>query len=193
MEELVKRLFGEKDSLTIDEFTKAATGLKLYALADGGYVKEEKFQTEADKLKKANDELKALREATDGDEGLKRQVATLTEQLTTANTALTDTGSRLTAAERTALVADKAAYLAPKMRRMLIEDAKALTSETVDFSTALDKVLAEDADYAAPAPSDDGTPAPVIFASGAPTTGKPATAEDPIVAAVAAKLGSPIK
>lgn len=64
--EYLKKLFGDKPSMTLEELTKAAEGnteAKFVDLKDGGYVDEGKFKGLENQLSTANTTIKDLQEA----------------------------------------------------------------------------------------------------------------------------------
>ena len=77
-----KKLFGDKESMTLDEITQAADGFKeakFVDLSEGGYVDEGKYSDVSAKLFTANSTIKTLREAAQAFEGV--DVADLKRQL----------------------------------------------------------------------------------------------------------------
>ena len=192
-------LFGDADSLTLEQFKAKLAGRKVVDLADGDYVGKEKFDAEVKKAKEAAkaaaDELADLKAATDGDDGLRKQLDAAVARADLAvkerDDALRERDGvtvRLTSAERAARVSEKV----PDRRfaRLALLDAEALVTDEVDFDTALDKVLADNPDYA-PAPDEDGK-TPIRVDTGAPNPGKPpAKAEDKDLAAFVEGLHIP--
>lgn len=80
--EFFKKLFGDKESMTLDELTQAADGFKnakFVDLNEGGYVDEGKYSDVSAKLFTANSTIKTLREAAQAFEGV--DVADLKRQL----------------------------------------------------------------------------------------------------------------
>ena len=80
--DFLKKLFGDKESMTLDELTQAADGFKnakFVDLNEGGYVDEGKYSDVSAKLFTANSTIKTLREAAQAFEGV--DVADLKRQL----------------------------------------------------------------------------------------------------------------
>jgi len=183
-----KALFGDAESLSLEDFEAKVAGKKIVDLSEGGYVAKEKFDAEVKKHKDAatavTAELTDLKAATDGDDGLKKQVATLTEKLAAETQRAEEAVTKATRSERMEAVRGKASHLPPKLLRTLYDDALALVSDDVDFDTALSKAIESDPDYA---PSDE-QPAPARLSSGKPGQGKP-DAPDPLAAALGKGLG----
>ncbi len=182
-----KKLFGDADSLTLDEIEKKLAGTKLVDLSEGGYISKEKYDADTGKLKEAataaTKELDDLKAATDGDEGLKKQIATLTEQLEAEKQNAAEASSKLTKSERMAAVSAKVKDA--KLARLAYLDAEALVSDTLDFDAALEKVIADDPDYT---PADDDADPIGRIGTGKPIKGKP-DAPDPLADALAKGLG----
>ena len=191
-------LFGDADSLTLEQFKAKLAGRKVVDLADGDYVGKEKFDAEVKKAKEAAkaaaDELADLKAATDGDDGLRKQLDAAVARADLAVKERDDAlrerdgvAKRLTSAERAARVSAKV----PDRRfaRLALLDAEALVTDEVDFDTALDKVLADNPDYA-PAPDEDGK-TPIRVDTGAPNPGKPPSAEsDPFLERLESHTGT---
>lgn len=155
-----KAIFGDKESLSLSELEKALEGKKLVDLSEGGYVSKEKFDDEARKAKKVLDEAKAaeatarkeldeLKRKTEGEDGLEGQL----KKLADANAEL---AKRLDAADAAVLRANREKLVAtkvsnPKLAKLALIEAEALVSDDLDFAAALDKVIADDKEYTAPA------------------------------------------
>lgn len=196
--DFIKLLFGTGDdaktTLTPDEVSAAIKGMKLIDLSEGEYVAKEKFETADAKRKAVEADLKKLKDAGDGDEGLKSQIATLerekAEAITRAEAAekdLTTASTQVLAAQRADVVREKAGHLPAKMQRLLREDAEKLVTDEFDFAAAVDKVVADDEDYAAPA--DDGKPTKKVSTGG--STKARESDEDEATAAVDAVFDTP--
>lgn len=182
-----KALFGDAESLTLDEFEAKVAGKKLVDLTEGEYVSKEKFD-KAEKAKKdAIAELTDLKAATDGDDGLKRQLDTANNQLAEAVKRAEAAEGKAAKAERMEAIRTKAPHLSAKLARTLYDDALALMSDDTDFAEAIEKAIEADADYA-PASDDGGKQPPVRMKSGNPGQGAPDT-PDPNAAAFAKGLG----
>jgi hypothetical protein len=186
----LKALFGDKDSLTLDELVKATASMKLVDLNEGLYVGKDKFEASEAKAKKAKDaadaataELADVKKAAEGDGGTEAQIKALNERLETESKARQDAESRATRKEREATVSKFVA--SPKLQRTLLDDAIALMDDGTDFDAAVAKAIAADPDYA-PKVEDDEASKPVRLGMGKAPTGKPA---DPDVALEAFKKG----
>jgi hypothetical protein len=171
----IRKLLGEDSDVTDDQISAAFKGTKFYDVNEGGYISQEKVDrlvaTQKDRADKAETELTDLKAATDGDDGLKKQVATLTEENGKLKTQLGETSGELTKAQRTALVNEKLSHLSPKLRRLAMQDAGELVTDSLDFAAALEKVVADDPDYAAPATDEeDDEEEPIV--TGKVSTGK---------------------
>lgn len=80
--DFLKALYGDKESMTLNELTQAAEGFKgakFVDLKDGGYVDEGKYSDVSAKLFTANSTIKTLREAAQAFDGV--DVADLQRQL----------------------------------------------------------------------------------------------------------------
>lgn len=80
--DFLKKLFGDKESMTLDELTQVAEGFKdakFVDLNEGGYVDEGKYSNVSAKLFTANNTIKTLREAAQAFEGV--DIADLKRQL----------------------------------------------------------------------------------------------------------------
>ena len=80
--DFLKKLFGDKESMTLDELTQAAESFKdakFVDLNEGGYVDEGKYSNVSAKLFTANNTIKTLREAAQAFEGV--DIADLKRQL----------------------------------------------------------------------------------------------------------------
>lgn len=78
----LKKLYGDKESMTLNELTQAAEGFKdakFVDLKEGGYVDEGKYSDVSAKLFTANSTIKTLREAAQAFDGV--DVAELQRQL----------------------------------------------------------------------------------------------------------------
>ena len=186
----LKALFGDKEALTPDELTEALKATKIVDLGDGGYVAQGKYDADVKKLKEtataATEELTTLKAATDGDDGLKTQLATLTKRLEDAEKAQAEAAAGLTLAERKAAVAK--VITSPKLQRLALQDAEALVTDDLDFADALAKVIADDPDYAPTEEGDDKETPPVRLRAGDAPKGK-ADAPDELTDAFTAGLG----
>ncbi|MDZ4181146.1 MAG: hypothetical protein U1E29_18240 [Coriobacteriia bacterium] len=172
-------LFGENDSMTIEQMESATKGMKLVDLSDGGYVGKEKFDKEVERLKAlvtdTQKELVDLKAASDGDDGLKKQLATLEAQLE-AETARREAAEKQaesavsdkTGLERLTTVSGKVADA--RFARFVRSEVEALVTDDVDFDTALDKWLADNPDYA----PGEGKEPPAKLTTGVATKGAPA-------------------
>lgn len=186
------KLLGEGDTFTIEQIEKATAGMKLVDVSEGGYIPREKFneRTARDKaaIEKLEADLDALKAAGTGDDALKSQVSKLEAELKAKESELSEATqradeatSKATRAEREKLVREKIAD--PKLSRLALLDAEAMTSDEVPFEDALAKVIAGDSDYQAePVTKQE---------SGKPTKGTPNASLDPLTAAVLAKVGGP--
>lgn len=177
----IKALFGEKESLTPDELTEAVKSMKLIDLNEGGYVAKEKFDSEVkkhkDAAKAAADELADLKTATDGDDGLKKQVATLTEEKVALEKRASDAEGKAMRVERAQTVAKQ--ITDARFARLALLDAESLVSDDMDFDAALAKVIEDNPDYI---PSEDGGKPAATVKTGEPGKGAPAK-PDPLEAA----------
>lgn len=187
-----KALFGDAEHITLAELEDKLAGKKLVDLSEGGYVAKEKFDAEVKKHKDAaataTKELTDLKAATDGDEGLKQQIATLTKERDDLAGKLDKAASDLTAAQRKALVDAKGAHLSDKLRRSLMQDAEALVADDLDFEAALAKAMTDDPDYAPPAKSDEDDKPATRMSLGDQIKGAGGKV-DPDVAAFAESMG----
>lgn len=133
----------------------ALKGTKLVDLTDGEYVAKEKFDKEVETRKAAETARDNALKEVDGDEGLKRQLETVTKERNDALEKLGSTTGELTRAQREKLVAEKLAHVPAKLRRVALLDAEALVTDEVSFDDALAKVIADDEDYAEPEASTE--------------------------------------
>lgn len=188
MEELIALLFGTgddaKETLSPDEAKAALKGKKYVDLSAGEYVAKKKFDTAETKREEAETALQKLKDAGDGDEGLKAQITTLEREKSdaiiraeAAERALGNATEKLTASESAKLVLEKAGHLSPKLQRTLLEDARKLVTDEFDFASAIDKAIADDSDYAPPAGDDPKKP-PTKVTSGNPPKGVDAPVDD---------------
>jgi hypothetical protein len=172
----IRKLLGDDSDVTDAQIETAFKGTKFYDVNDGGYISQEKVDrlvaTQKDRADKAEGELTDLKAATDGDDGLKKQVATLTEENGQLKTKLGETSGELTKAQRTALVNEKLSHLSPKLRRLAMQDAGELVTDSLDFAGALEKVVADDPDYADPDAGDDDEEDAEVIVTGKVSTGK---------------------
>lgn len=171
----IRKLLGEDSDVTDEQIETAFNGAKIHDLTEGGYISQEKadgrVEAEVKKAEKDRKELADLKAATDGDDGLKRQLTTITEERDQLKTKLGEASGELTKAQRTALVNEKLGHLTPKLRRLAMQDAGELVTDDLDFKAALEKIVADDPDYAAPATDDDDEEEPEVV-TGKVSTGK---------------------
>jgi hypothetical protein len=183
----LKELFGT-DPLTFEQFEEKTKGLKLVDLNEGGYISKEKYTADVKKHKDNADKLTAdlndLKNATDGDDGLKNQVASLTKE---RDDAVKERDTLAAKFERDARVAKaKEKVSSEKLARLAVLDAENLVGDDMDFDAALDKVIADDPDYSG---KDEKKPVGK-FSTGKETKGEPAN-PDPNAEAFRKGLGLP--
>lgn len=153
--ERIRKLLGDRsDEFTDEQIDAAFKGSKFVDLTDGEYVSLEKFNAETAKVTAANKRIGELEKATDDSE-LRKQLEDVTADRDRLQGEFNDASGKLTRAERQKLVDSKLAHVPEKLRRVALTDAEALVTDTVDFAAALDKVIADDEDYAAPEGDDD--------------------------------------
>ena len=191
----LKAIFGDKDTITLDELTKATAGAKFIDLEDGEYISKVKFtkaETDAKEAKAAataaKAELETVRAEIDGEDGTAGKFKVLEQRLEETEKARAAAETRATRKEREALVAEK--VTSPKLRRLLLMDAEALLDDDTDFETALVAAIEADVDYAPAEPADDDDDvAPVLIKTGSHTGGKPPK-EDKLIAAINKGFGT---
>jgi hypothetical protein len=185
----LKALYGDKDSLTIEELQAAIGERKLVDLSEGGYVAKAKYDADTAKATKdARDAKNALDEAkakTDGDGGLNAQLADLTAKFEAAEKARLEASDKLAKKERLELATSKIGD--KKLARLAAIDAEALVSDDLDYAAALDKVIADDPDYAKN--DNDDTHKPSIRLRTGTEGGHSTAKVDPEVAGFYAGLG----
>lgn len=180
-----KAIFGDNESMTVEQLESATSGMKLADLATGEYVAKGKLD-DAIKAKKAIEtELADLKAATDGDDGLRKQVEALTAKLELAESKVTEATSKLTSRER--LDAARAKITDPKLAKLAVIEAESLMDDDTSFEDALTKVIESDPDYA---PKTAEPPAPAKVGTGEPAKGAAATT-DPLIAAIERGFGGP--
>ena len=187
----IKAIFGDKETMTADELSKAVAGLKLVDLSDGEYVAKEKFDKAEADVKKHRDAATAATKALDdikaanaSDDSPAKQLEKLQADIESERKAREATEAKLLRKEREVVVASKVA--SAKLQRTLLMDAEALMDDDTDFDTALAKAIEADPDYA-PKPEGSETQ-PVRVKTGKVVDGKPVEV-DADVAAFAGALG----
>jgi hypothetical protein len=145
----IKALFGDKESLTLDELEAALKGMNLVDLNGGEYVSKAKFEDRQKKLADQVADLESkLADKPSGDEGeaLTKKLEALTTELETVKGAQTAAEQKAVRLEHEALVAKH--VKSPKLARVALMDAEERMDDDTSFEAALDAVLKDDPDYA---------------------------------------------
>jgi len=150
--DFLKDVFGDKP-LTFDDFSKVVSekGINIADLSTGGYVGKDKYSTDVNKFKTDYGTLKSkydeLAGQLDGDSGLKKQVETLTTERAEFENKFNEATSTLNSFKnsqsvlKNGVVSDMSDFVAFEVGKM--------TSETVDFDTALKGYLAKNPQFKA--------------------------------------------
>lgn len=148
MEEELRELFGDA-TLSYEDFTKAVEGkgMKLANLSNGGYVAKSKYDDDLKKAraldyKKKFEDLQASIEGDDGVNAKLKNITTERDDYKSKYEALNEEYSVLSATNKVANAGIKpefAEYVANKVLKM--------TSDTIDFDTALKSFKAKNPQY----------------------------------------------
>lgn len=173
-----KAVFGDKESLTLEELENALKGRKFADLESGEYVSKAKYDERIGKATERITELEgelegAKKAAQGGADETQTAIAKLTSELEAVTKRLTDADSRAGRLEREKAVADKLPHVSDKLRRVAMQDAEALVDDETDFTSALARVIEADPDYAVKA--EDAPPKP--WRTGDPVKQPPVTDE----------------
>jgi hypothetical protein len=176
----IKAIFGDKDSLTLEEFKAATKDMTLLDNTDGGFVEKSKWER-AEKAAKdakaakdtAEQALAERNKADESDDSPSKQLEALNKRLDEESKARQDAEARATRKEREAIVAKQ--VKSSKLQRTLIDDAEKLMADddSLSFEDAVAKAVDADDDYK---PSDDSAGSDSAFRArtGDETKGKPA-------------------
>lgn len=147
MEEL-KELFGE-DALSYDAFTKAIedNGIKLANLSAGGYIAKSKYDDDVKKAKNLDYKKKFedLQASIEGDDGVNAKLKNITaerDDYKAKYETLNKDYSMLNAVSKVTNAGIKTEFA-----RFVANEVLNLTSETVDFDTALKSYKAKNPQY----------------------------------------------
>ena len=152
MEEELKELFGDK-TLSYDDFTKAieGKGMKLANLSAGGYVAKSKYDEDIKKAKATDYKKKFedLQASIEGDEGMNAKLKNITterDDYKSKYEALNKDYSILTAKDKVIH-----AKVKPEFAEFVANEVFKMTSDTIDFDTALKSYKAKNPQYNAEA------------------------------------------
>lgn len=175
-------IFDGKESVTFDEFKTALGDVKLADLSTGAYVSKGKYD---DELAKAAKRVKELEESAGKAEDSRTELEKLAAELEAVKVSQKEAESKAVRLTREKAVAGKVTN--PKLAKLALIEAEALVTDDLDFDAALAKVLADDPEYTDTTDSGDGNP--VIVGTGPKAKAGAVTETDPLMQAVAAKVG----
>lgn len=148
MDEELKELFGE-NTLSYDDFVKAVDekGMKLANLSAGGYVAKTKYDDDVKKAKNIDYKKKFedLQNSIEGDDGVNAKLKNITterDDYKSKYEALNANYSMLTATNKAT-----EAGIKPEFAEFVASKVLKMTSDTVDFDTALKSFKAKNPQY----------------------------------------------
>jgi len=148
MDEELKELFGEK-TLSFDDFTKAVDGkgIKLANLSSGNYVAKSKYDEDVKKAKGLDYKKKFedLQNSIEGDDGVNAKLKNITaerDDYKSKYETLNKDYSMLQATEKVTKAGIK-----PEFAKFVASEVLGLTSDTLDFDTALKSYKAKNPQF----------------------------------------------
>lgn len=168
------------ESYTASEVIAKLSEMKLADLSEGEYVSKAKLDRALERAKSAESDLETYKGQLDGDEGLKRQVETLTAQLKSVEAEASGAKNALTRAQRIE-AALKLTHDA-KLAKLAVLEAESMVDDSTDFDEALGKLVESD-------PTFVKSEATTTVSTGKETNGQAPSAVSPLMAALQSKLG----
>lgn len=148
MDEELQELFGDK-TLSYDDFTKAINekGYKLANLSSGGYVAKSKYDEDVKKAKGLDYKKKFedLQASIEGDDGVNAKLKNLTterDDYKSKYETLNKDYSILSATNKVT-----SAGIKPEFAKFVANEVLGLTSDTIDFDTALKSYKAKNPQF----------------------------------------------
>lgn len=148
MDDELKELFGD-GNLSYDDFTKAveSKGIKLANLSTGGYIAKSKYDDDIKKAKNLDYKKKFedLQESIEGDDGVNAKLKNITterDDYKSKYDALNKDYSILTATNKVT-----SAGIKPEFAKFVANEVLDMTSDTIDFDTALKSYKAKNPQY----------------------------------------------
>jgi len=148
MEEELKELFGE-NTLSYDDFTKAVEGkgMKIVNLSAGGYVAKSKYDDDLKKAKATDYKKKYedLQASIEGDDGINAKMQNLTNERDDYKSKYETLNKDYSILSATSKVTT--AGIKPEFAKFVANEVLEMTSDTIDFDTALKSYKAKNPQY----------------------------------------------
>lgn len=144
----LKELFGDK-SLSFDDFTKAidSKGMKLADLSAGGYVAKSKYDEDVKKAKGLDYKKKFedLQKSIEGDDGVNAKLKNITTERDDYKSKYETLNKEYSVLQATDKVTK--AGIKPEFAKFVANEVLGLTSDTLDFDTALKSYKAKNPQF----------------------------------------------
>lgn len=147
IDQIADNLYGERESLTKDEFVKLVgeRGMKLADLSDGDFVMKAKYETLNTKYVNLTKDYENLKNNPDIDEATKKRIADLEKERDTFRTQYEEVNAAVIKSER--LSSLKKLGFKDEFQDFCRTEIEKNISDTVDFDTAAKKYLKEHTQY----------------------------------------------
>ncbi len=148
MDDELKELFGDK-ALSYDDFTKQVEGkgIKLVNLSAGGYIAKNKYDDDVKKAKNLDYKKKFedLQASIEGDDGVNAKLKNITTERDDYKSKYETLNKEYSILNATNKVTN--AGIKPEFAKFVANEVLDMTSDTIDFDTALKSFKAKNPQY----------------------------------------------
>ena len=148
MDDELKELFGDK-ALSYDDFTKQVEGkgIKLVNLSAGGYIAKNKYDDDVKKAKNLDYKKKFedLQASIEGDDGVNAKLKNITTERDDYKSKYETLNKEYSILNATNKVTN--AGIKPKFAKFVANEVLEMTSDSIDFDTALKSYKAKNPQY----------------------------------------------